>query len=185
MMATSRASLLTYRGTSLINKRLALPRTLQYAYAQGPTIVLRGWRFLMCEVPLYGKRSDALPCSPVETKTAKSAIKTKRRAFSLPARGSRFGFRRERETIGRQRAPPGGVPGTTICSNLGFPGQSGQLDGHQPLLLAHLKRQTFTYMDFVETCFYGDSYRGISPIRSSPPLLGPPYDSRYSPSAGC
>ena len=75
------------------------------------------------------------------------------------------------------------VGGLNGAGALAQPG--GQLDGHQPLLLAHLECQTFTYMDFVETCFYGDSYRGISPIRSSPPLLGPPYDSRYSPSAGC
>ena len=28
------------------------------------------------------------------------------------------------------------------------------------------------------------TYRGISLIRNSPPSLGPPYDSRYSPTVG-
>ena len=37
----------------LAHKKLPPPRTLQYGCAQGPTVVLMGWQFLMNEVALY------------------------------------------------------------------------------------------------------------------------------------
>ena len=37
----------------LAHKKLLPPRTLQWAYAQGPMVVLGGVNFFMSEVPLY------------------------------------------------------------------------------------------------------------------------------------
>ena len=36
----------------LAHKKMPPPRTLQKAYAKGPMVVLRRWRFLMNEIPL-------------------------------------------------------------------------------------------------------------------------------------
>ena len=41
----------------LAHKKLSPPRTLQWAYAQGPTVVIWGGHFIMSEVPLDSSAS--------------------------------------------------------------------------------------------------------------------------------